>query len=207
MSLKDRISSPLEAGTSILDAHYLPPHLGPALEHISRSLSRKSMHVTLVVVRRDYQVPQVLPPLGSPGLSTLSTPATPNSPRGRFNFTSSTPVNALKQLVRASSYRSLVSTRSFDSHRKGSETTPAHVPSAIETPSPRLRWPLTPSTPLSPPPMTPCTTVSSVTTDHAQMSLAESFGMRLVYADDLRPAAEKTIVSTLSKAAQKFGLG
>ncbi|KAJ3494125.1 hypothetical protein NLG97_g4281 [Lecanicillium saksenae] len=32
MSLKDKISSPLEAGTSLLDAHHLPPQLLPALD-------------------------------------------------------------------------------------------------------------------------------------------------------------------------------
>ncbi|WZH42652.1 uncharacterized protein QYS62_003648 [Fusarium acuminatum] len=72
MSLKDRISSPLEAGTSILDAHHLPPHLAPALEHVSSRLARKSQHITLVVARRDYQLPSVVPPKG------LLTPTTPS---------------------------------------------------------------------------------------------------------------------------------
>ncbi|KPM34297.1 hypothetical protein AK830_g12272, partial [Neonectria ditissima] len=76
--------SPLEAGTSILDAHHLPPNLLPALEWTSSRLARKSLHVTLFVARRDYQFPSVLPPLGSPGLSP---PTTPHTPRLRFHFT------------------------------------------------------------------------------------------------------------------------
>ncbi|OTB20319.1 hypothetical protein K445DRAFT_51468, partial [Daldinia sp. EC12] len=58
MSLsKQRISSPLEAGPSILDAYNLPSHLNEALEYTSKRLARKALHITLVVVRKEYQLP------------------------------------------------------------------------------------------------------------------------------------------------------
>jgi hypothetical protein len=201
---KEIISSPLEAGTSILDAHHLPPHVLPALEFTSTRLARKSIHVTLVVVRRDYQIPALTSPLVSPALSTPATPSTP----GRFNLTNG-PVSTLKSIVRVASNHSLASARSFDSFR----STPVASPIWSSTPrtpmsSRRLRWPLSPTTPLSPPPMTPCTPASTATSTSADApSPSSAFGLRLVYASDLRPKDERFLNETLVKAEQKFGLG
>ncbi|KAH7263309.1 hypothetical protein BKA59DRAFT_551468 [Fusarium tricinctum] len=198
MSLKDRISSPLEAGTSILDAHHLPPHLAPALEHVSSRLARKSQHITLVVARRDYQLPSVVPPKG------LLTPTTPSplSPGLRFNFHQG-PVSRLRSLVRIGSSASL---RSMDSPRSAISS-PGQVP-PLEVSSPRLRWPLSPSTPLSPPPMTPCTG-SSTTTDtmSSMMSASSGFGMRLIHTNELHPRSEKILNSVLVKTEKKFSTG
>ena len=55
--LKQQISSPLEAGPSILDAAQLPPRLTPALDYASSRLARKGVHLSVVVVRREYQCP------------------------------------------------------------------------------------------------------------------------------------------------------
>ncbi|KAF9765199.1 hypothetical protein IL306_002572 [Fusarium sp. DS 682] len=198
MSLKDRISSPLEAGTSILDAHHLPPHLAPALEHVSSRLARKSQHITLVVARRDYQLPSVVPPKG------LLTPTTPSplSPGLRFNL-SQGPVSRLKSLVRTGSSTSL---RSMNSPRSGLSS-PGQVP-PLEVSSPRFRWPLSPSTPMSPPPMTPCT-ASSTTTDtmSSMMNASSGFGMRLVHTNELHPRSEKILNSILTKTEKKFAIG
>ncbi|KPM43111.1 hypothetical protein AK830_g3488 [Neonectria ditissima] len=204
MSLKDRISSPLEAGTSILDAHHLPPNLLPALEWTSSRLARKSLHVTLVVARRDYQFPSVLPPLGSPGLST---PTTPHTPGLRFHF-SAGPVSALKQLVRSGSYNGPTPTRSMEFSRSAMAS-PAPVPAKLDVSvsSPRMRWPLSPSTPLSPPPMTPCTASTTTTDTMSSMMSASSFGMRLIHAAGLPPKAERALRSTLDKAEKKFRIG
>uniref|UniRef100_A0A0D2XZK9 DUF7582 domain-containing protein n=1 Tax=Fusarium oxysporum (strain Fo5176) TaxID=660025 RepID=A0A0D2XZK9_FUSOF len=198
MSLKDRISSPLEAGTSILDAHHLPPHLAPALEHVSSRLARKSQHITLVVARRDYQLPSVVPPKG------LLTPTTPSplSPGLRLNL-SQGPVSRLKSLVRTGSSTSL---RSMNSPRSALSS-PGQVP-PLEASSPRFRWPLSPSTPMSPPPMTPCT-ASSTTTDtmSSMMSASSGFGMRLIHTNELHPRSEKILNSILTKTEKKFAIG
>ncbi|KAM3478504.1 hypothetical protein MY5147_002149 [Beauveria neobassiana] len=86
MPLKDTISSPLEAGPSLLDAHHIPPQLVPALEYTSSRLARKSLHLTLVVARRDYQLPPS-PVLCSPPPSPPSTCGSPASPSRSRSFT------------------------------------------------------------------------------------------------------------------------
>ncbi|KAF4990868.1 hypothetical protein FDECE_14223 [Fusarium decemcellulare] len=202
MSLKDRISSPLEAGTSILDAHHLPPHIVPALEHASARLARKSQHITLVVARRDYQLPSIVPPKGAPGLQT---PTTPLSPGFRFNLANG-PVSKLKSLMRSGSYTGPTPARSMDSPRSGISS-PGYAP-PFDTLSPRFRWPLSPTTPLSPPPMTPCTASSTTTTDTmSSMMSASAFGMRLIHTNELHPKSEKILNSTLEKTEKKFCVG
>ncbi|KAH7160031.1 hypothetical protein B0J13DRAFT_119520 [Dactylonectria estremocensis] len=202
MALKDRISSPLEAGISILDAHHLPPNVLPALEWTSSRLARKSLHITLVVARRDYQLPSVVPPLGSPGLHT---PTTPLSPGLRFHF-SGGPVSALKQLVRSGSYNGPTPMRSMDFLRNGLAS-PEQPTIASETSSPRMKWPLSPTTPLSPPPMTPCTASTTTTDTMSSMMSSATFGMRLIHAVGLPPKAERALQSALGKAGRKFRVG
>jgi hypothetical protein len=182
LSLKDRISSPLEAGTSLLDAHHLPPHITPALEYIAHKLSKRAIHTTLVVVRRDYQLPSVLPPIGSPGLAT---PVTPSSPR--FGF-SARPVSALKQLVRSGSLQRPI--------RLNVETG--------SRPSPTGRWPLSPTTPLSPPPMTPSTSTSNAA---GPGSVSAAGGLKFVHPAGLPMRDERELTMVLQKAEKRFGVG
>ncbi|KAJ4313494.1 hypothetical protein N0V84_009371 [Fusarium piperis] len=200
MSLKERISSPLEAGTSILDAHHLPPHLAPALEHASARLARKSQHITLVVARRDYQLPCVVPPRG---LVTPTTP-TPLSPIFRFNFGNG-PMSKLKSLVLAGSYNGPTPARSMDSPRSGISS-PGYAPPP-DTPSPRFRWPLSPTMPLSPPPMTPGTASSTTTDTMSSIMSSSGFGMRLIHTNELHPRSEKILNQTLEKTEKKFRVG
>ncbi|KAH8686751.1 hypothetical protein BGZ61DRAFT_45208 [Ilyonectria robusta] len=202
MSLKDRISSPLEAGISILDAHNLPPHIMPALEWASSRLARKSLHVTVVVARRDYQLPSVVPPLGSPGLPT---PTTPMSPGLRFHF-SSGPVSALKQLVRSGSYNGPTPMRSTEFSRNGMAS-PKQTTANSDMSNPRMRWPMSPATPLSPPPMTPCTASTTTTDTMSSMMSSAAFGMRLVHAGGLPPKTERALRSVIEKAEKKFRVG
>ena len=200
MSLKDRISSPLEAGTSILDAHHLPPYLVPALEHVSSRLAQKATHITLVAARRDYQLPSVLPPAGSPGLPT---PTTPSSPRFGFGFS---PVATLRQLVRSGSISRSIKLKTESQQRQmASPMTPV---SGVE--SPRTRWfqsPMSPMTPLSPPPMTPCTASSTTTTDTMSAVSSSSYGMRLIHPADLCLKDERILQAAIQKAEKKFGTG
>lgn len=199
MSLKERISSPLEAGTSILDAHHLPPHVLPALEYASERLSRKAVHLSLVVVRSEYQLPSVPSPLlsSSSGVQTPSTPSTPGTPR--LNFA------ALRQLVRSSSTSSTKSLR-LDTQRQRNNATPS---------SPRV-WPRTPMTPMSPPPLTPCTPASSISSmtsgttasgDGQMPAASQSWGLRFVHPPGLPLRERKMVTATLEKAMQKFDIG
>ena len=213
MSLKGRISSPLEAGTSILDAHHLPPQILPALEYASARLARKAQHLSLVVVRREYQAPTVVSPAGSsPGLYQTSsgsplTPASSSSTSPKSNYFGSSTVSALRQLVRSGSSSSKL--RVDTQHNKNnaaSTTTPS---------SPRM-WPKTPKTPMSPPPLTPCTpssvasmttatTLTAATSDTTSASRHPN-GLRLVHPPGLSAREEKAIKITLHKAAKKFDI-
>lgn len=196
-SLKDLISSPLEAGPSLLDAHHLPPSLAPALEYVSHKLAKKAIHTTLVVVRRDYQLPSVVPPMGSPGLATPVTPSfTPSSPR--FGFANRS-VSALKGFVRAGSLNKPVR---LNVETQGSPMTPMYGTPLSAT----GRWPMSPMTPLSPPPMTPCTSVSSATDASGQIS-SSSFGLRLIHPAGLPMRDERELRTALLKAERKFGIG
>lgn len=190
MSLKDRISSPLEAGPSLLDAHHLPLYLAPALEYVSHKLAKKAIHTTLVVVRRDYQLPSVLPPAGSPGLAT---PVTPSSPR--FGFTTR-PVSALKQLVRSGSLSKPLRLN-VETGARGSPMTPMSASGL---------WPMSPMNPVSPPPMTPSTSVSSATDASGNVSTG-CYGLRLIHPAGLPMRDERELRMTLLKAERKFGVG
>ncbi|KAK6864874.1 hypothetical protein PG990_005687 [Apiospora arundinis] len=207
--LKQRISSPLEAGTSILDSQSIPPFFTDALEYISKRLARKALHVTLVIVRKEYQVPSSC---ATPTSSSTSSPTSfeftmPSSP-SRF----ASPVAGLRQLVRRgtnSSLASVSSAMSVDSGY-GSTASSTYSPTTQPLQTPR-RWPATPG---SPPLCTPVTphTPSSVTTGTSAMSstsagAAHHFGIRLVYATPLSAKDEKTMRSTFYKAERKYRAG
>lgn len=185
MALKEKISSPLEAGPSVLDADHLPPQLTPALEYTSSRLAKKSLHLTLVVARRDYQLP--------PSPELVSSPGSPASPSGSLfarHFSKWT-----SRHVNASSPRSAISS-------------PAYTPNSLEFPGPRSPWPLTPSTPLSPPPMTPGTAASSVATGGTGPSMHPTPQcFRLIHHSYLPSKAEKALQKALAKASRKCGVG
>lgn len=203
---KQRISSPLEAGQSLLDANNLPPHLTGALDYVSKRLARKALHITLVVVRKDYQLPSSVPP--TPTFPPTSTPATPDLPSCRGSpslssskaavaarFASMSPVAGLRQLVRRGTGASTTSTASCASTSTSTTSSSDNIPrSAATSPgfpptlktttealaSPR-RWPPTPtSTPLSPGPRTPMTphTPCSITTTTTTSSSSSATNSR-----------------------------
>ncbi|VUC21413.1 unnamed protein product [Clonostachys rosea] len=215
MALKEMISSPLEAGISILDAHHLPPHLTPALEYVSDKLARKSIYLTLVAVRRDYQLPTVIPPCGSPGMQNSPIPTTPLSPR--FSFTAS-PVSSLRQLVRSGSNHGRSPRLKIETQQlRGSMASPtpsfasSRAPSSLGRMSPKLQWPLSPA---SMSPMTPCTPSSATTTstiasnDVAYPSpITGSHGMRLVYSEEVSAKDDKSLRTIIHNARRKFRIG
>ncbi|KAE8446848.1 hypothetical protein EG329_011625 [Mollisiaceae sp. DMI_Dod_QoI] len=63
---KDCISPPIEAGPSLLESKQLPPQVTDALDYVSSKLARKRLHLSLIVVRNDIQIPGLasLQPLG-----------------------------------------------------------------------------------------------------------------------------------------------
>ncbi|RYP58717.1 hypothetical protein DL769_008826 [Monosporascus sp. CRB-8-3] len=208
---KQRISSPLEAGVSILEAQNIPPLLNEALDYVSKRLARKALHITLVVVRKGYQLPSSVPP------TPTSPPATPDlgspSLSSPARFASLSPVASLRQLVRRGTNTSTTSistsaSSSSDALRSAA-TSPALSPPPIEVPTSPRRWP---ATPLSPPPRTPVTpntpcsttTISSTASGRRGPQIPYAFGIRLIYTTPLSAKEEKTLRMTICKAERKF---
>lgn len=216
--LKQRISSPLEAGPSILDTPNLPPHLNQALEYVSKRLTRKALHISLIVVRREYQLPSAtLPSSATASSSTSSTGMSldfgPLSP----SRLASPMTASLRQLVR----RGVSSPSAAAPSPAASET--AFLPLIVEpaaATSPRRLPPTPGSAPLFAPltPCTPCTpcTPASITTGTSVTSSSEMsgfsgspnpFGIMLLYATPLTPKAERTLRQTIERAERKFRTG
>ncbi|KAM3530149.1 hypothetical protein MY4038_005085 [Beauveria bassiana] len=226
MPLKDTISSPLEAGPSLLDAHHIPPQLVPALEYTSSRLARKSLHLTLVVARRDYQLPPS-PVLCSPPPSPPSTCGSPASPSRSRSFTrhlhlprwgrrrhhdhQPSPSPTSPSLSSSSAASSMpTSPRSIFSLPAYTPISPQFPRSQQGSMSPKSPiWPLTPMTPLSPRlPTTPSTMKSSVPTESSSsygFPMTPQHGVRLIHHGNLPAKAERTLQSALAKAGRKSG--
>jgi hypothetical protein len=223
VSLKDRISAPLEAGGSVADGRQLPGRMSTALEYASTRLSRNAGHITLLVVQRDYQLPAL--PSQSPYSfsSPLASPV--------ITSTRST-ISSLKQLIRSSStpevpIRERIVHVDFDNLRNGtisptfSDVSAGSASTAFTTGSADsifsshlASWPASPSCPSLPmTPATPFTVVSlSTDTDSAVSSPglqkdADEFSMRMVYVGPLSPRDERALNQTLEKTARKFRIG
>lgn len=243
MALRDRISSPLEAGPSIVDGHNLPTQLNSALDYASKRLARKGHHLTLVVVRRDYQIPTSA--LSSPGSAPLSSSSAVSSvpvsaastpARAGFNLSSIknfvlSNASPLSQGAASPAQERHIPT-SLDLQRNGM-VSPAFSVSSMSSSSttstadstfsvgPRLRWPLSPTTPSSlSMPMTPATpfTVAShttmATTDAGSavsgaggFQGSNPFGIRLVNVSPLSLKEEKALKYSLEKAGRRFHIG
>ncbi|KAH8910226.1 hypothetical protein BR93DRAFT_976382 [Coniochaeta sp. PMI_546] len=196
MSLKYSISSPLEAGTSVLDRS-MPSHVNSALEYTSKRLSRKDIHLTLVIVRRDYQLPSKA---NSPGWSTssASSPAalrslaplsSPNTATGK----SSISLSSIKNIVRSNTFplTGLSSTNaihertvnvkpSYDEGLRTGMISPAFSVSSMSSMASTVstvstaessigssrRWPLSPTTPYS------LTMPATPATPHSEVSMS-----------------------------------
>lgn len=187
LSLKDRISSPLEARHPIADGYKLPHRLTSALEYASKRLARKETSVvTLLAVQREYQLPNSrLSPsahpssLASPSWSQLRAEASGNSTPTRHSFASSA-FSTLKQLIRASvtteppirerivhiidthhdhSRRDIISPALSDVSASSASTASTTLTSDSLF-SQHIRWPMTPAYESEPP--TPVTVASSM---------------------------------------------
>lgn len=198
--LKQRISSPLEAGTSILDSESIPLYFTDTLEYISKRLARKALHVTLIVVRKEYQVP-------SSCATPTSSSSTPSPTSFEFVMPSSpsrfaSPVAGLRQLVRRGTNNSLASVSSAASVDSGYCSTAS---STYSSPSPR-KWPATPCTPMTPHTPSSVTTATS-TTSSASAGGPNQLGIRLIHATPLSVKDEKTLRAIFYKAERKYRAG
>lgn len=230
--LRPRISSPLEAGPSVVDGHYLPSHVNEALEYASKRLGRKAAHITLLVVRRDYQLPTS--PIPSPVFTsgTASLPVSAPSTASRPTFPGTSRIEALKQLVRPSNsgegqIRERIVHVHLDQLRNGtvspafseasafSASTVSSVSTVNSTFSHRMRWPGSPTAYGSVPvtPATPFSVMSSLSGAEGNSAMSRfntptptEFGIKLVYAHPLGSREEKTLTQALERAAKKFKL-
>ncbi|PHH59193.1 hypothetical protein CDD81_3569 [Ophiocordyceps australis] len=177
MPLKDKtISSPLEAGPSILDTHHVPPRTLAALDYVARRLARRGLHLSLVLVRSHHQLPAHGSPgvMGQPQLQRSTSVSMPG-PR----------LAALKQLVRTGSLRSF------------RDKTPSPWPVAASHHD--AAAPSWPSSPSSPPPLTPSTGSSDTEAS------GDVFGIRLLHGPELGSRRRRILASVLAKAQEKFG--
>lgn len=189
MALKSLISSPLEAGTSILDAHHLPSSYNSVFEYTSKRLARKGLHITLTVARHEHDqtcstqlVGDTITSDGNEAtgsdylLSTMTPPQTPDVVPRTPGF------STFKLLVRSKTQHQSANTDECDfkfPKRSNTVAAPPKKPSLASLLdngplSPRrLRWPMassvppTPGTPATPrTPATPKTpaTPASITT-------------------------------------------
>lgn len=224
MDLKSRISMPLEAGTSILDAHRLPAFLVPALEYTSQRLADKGLHITLVVARRDYQLPDCgedLATIVSTSLPVTNLPSPPCSPNSPDVMACGPSFTSIKSLVRSGSQHSSGSTEKPETRRQkrskaGSLSKKSSIASLFDggRGGSRLRWshasntasclPRTPKTPATPASFV--TSASSTATSAAGEPAESQGGIRLIFTTPLAPRAHKLVRSTLARAARKFNL-
>ncbi|KAH6636551.1 hypothetical protein F5144DRAFT_183998 [Chaetomium tenue] len=227
--IRGRISSPLEAGPSIADGHHLPAHVNEALEYASKRLGRKAAHITLLVVRRDYQIPTS--PISSPTFTPSPRLVSAGSTPSRSTFPTSR-IEALKQLVRPNNsgeaqirerivhvhldqLRNGTASPAFSEASAFSATTASSASTSDSTFSRRIRWPGSPTAYGSVPvtPATPFTVMSSLSGAEGNgagsrlgTQNSTQFGLKLVYAHPLSPREEKGLTQALEKAAKKFKL-
>ncbi|KAI9055354.1 hypothetical protein LZ554_000313 [Drepanopeziza brunnea f. sp. 'monogermtubi'] len=183
---KDRISSPLEAGPSLLEAKQLSPQLTVALDYVSSRLARKRLHLSLIVVRKDTQIPQhiaspqVSPKRAdSPGHSTTTPPA--------------------KSLFGGSSFTRTPSKSSLSSISDTSSSTSSSSSTASLS---RTNWPGLPTSPAD-------RTVSPSATpvQPASPATPNPYGITLMHASTLTAKAEKILRHIIAKAEKKFSIG
>jgi hypothetical protein len=181
---KDRISSPLEAGSSLLDAKQLPAQLTSALEYVSSRLSHKKLHLSLIVVRKDANMPSALSPATPQRTPSPTLSAT--SPAGSIFSTTST-------LSKHSSQSSLSDCSSTSSTSSLSRTKWPGLPSSPKDINAAPLYPYAPSSPSLSSPTTPTS--------------PNPYGISLMHACTLTPKAEKILRQTISKAEKKFPIG
>ena len=194
---KERISSPLEAGPSILDAKQLPIQLTNALDYVSNRLARKRLHLSLIVVRKDVNMPDTSPPQSatrseSPPHSLTTSPA-----RSLFSTASTTFSTLTKHSSQTSFSSDCGSTTSCSSGQSLSRTRHPGLPSSPKDITALPAISPSPSPAPSSPTLSQCPTPTS----------PNPYGISLMHASTLTARGEKVLRQTISKAEKKFSIG
>lgn len=184
---KEYISSPLEAGPSLLDIKQLPPQLLSALDYVSKRLARKRLHISLIVVRKDINIPGI--PLAAPEPQTPSVTTSPA--KSFFNNASSTFTRTLS--------KSSTQSPTADDCSSTSGTSRASL------------WQSQPTSPQSHSAASPTSPSSSVSSLPSPVSPAppihNQYGLSLIHMNTLTEKAEKILRTTIAKAEKKFPIG
>ncbi|KAL2064046.1 hypothetical protein VTL71DRAFT_4540 [Oculimacula yallundae] len=187
---KARISSPLEAGPSLLDAKHLPSELTAALDYVSSRLTRKRLHLSLIVIRKDVQIPQ------SAATSPQGSPKRAESPGHSITTSPAKSLFGGSAFTRTPSKSSLSSMSDSGSSVSGSTSRSSSSLS-------RTNWPSLPTSPAD-------RTASPTPSSSAQPTTPTSpnpYGITLMHASTLTPKAEKVLRHTITKAEKKFSIG
>ncbi|TLS30555.1 hypothetical protein PpBr36_03380 [Pyricularia pennisetigena] len=217
-SLKNRISAPLEAGTSILDAQTLPSHVNSALDYVSSRLARKGLHIPLVVVKRECELPRDETRASTQMPAELAAPLAapsrmmPDVPPSRAATTGSSRKSAfkLKQLrARSNTQPLLASQRSPaavvpDMQRRASADSPGIN---LATRQPFRPLPLESPGLIPSMPSTPSATSTTSSAASGSTQAPNEYGIYLVRAAALDSRAERTLRETIDKAERRFGIG
>ncbi|ESZ91137.1 hypothetical protein SBOR_8471 [Sclerotinia borealis F-4128] len=215
---KNIISSPLEAGTSLLQPMQLPSELLEALDYVSKRLVRKRLHLSLIVVKKDNQIqsPIISQTTTAPGSHSLTTSPTTllynNAPLTSHTRDISPTSRSISPLSsRASSPTNTLFSNS-PSERSNSTTTSTLSTSTIYLS--RTKYSGLPSSPKDTmahhirtsisPPSTPCTPTAEWTSPDTP----NRYGIKLMHSTSLTPRAARILRATISRAERKFpGIG
>ncbi|CZR61663.1 uncharacterized protein PAC_11560 [Phialocephala subalpina] len=186
---KECISPPIEAGPSLLDTKQLPPQVTDALDYVSGKLARKRLHLSLIVVRKDVQIPSL---------------PSPQSPKRAESPPHSITTSPARSLFSPTTFKR---SRSKSSISSMSDTTVSSTISVSSSASlSRTNWPSLPASPKDftatpPPPPTPGLSQSSTPIS------PNPYGITLLHASSLTAKAEKILRHTVAKAEKKFSIG
>ncbi|KAF7888853.1 hypothetical protein EAF00_009153 [Botryotinia globosa] len=211
---KHNISSPLEAGTSLLQPMQLPSELLEALDYVSKRLVRKRLHLSLIVVKKDNQIqsPAISRTTTAPGsYSHTTSPST-------LLYNSAPLVSHVRNISLSSRGASPVSSRSSsptstifsNSLSERSNSTTASTLSSSTIYLSRTKYSGLPSSPkdtmahhirasISPP-----SPPSSPPAEWVSPDTPNRYGITLMHSTSLTPRAERILRSTISRAERKY---
>ncbi|KAJ8068101.1 hypothetical protein OCU04_003673 [Sclerotinia nivalis] len=211
---KNSISSPLEAGTSLLQPMQLPSELLEALDYLSKRLVQKRLHLSLIVVKRDNQIqsPAISNSIIAPGAHSLATSPSSllynNAPLTSYTRDISPSSRRSSPLSSRAASPSNTIFSNTSSERSNSTTASTLSTSTIYLS--RTKYSGLPSSPKDTmahhirasisPPSTPCTP----TTEWTAPDTPNRYGVTLMHSTTLAPRAERILRATISRAEKKF---
>ncbi|KAG4027163.1 hypothetical protein MFRU_032g00290 [Monilinia fructicola] len=211
---KNNISSPLEAGTSLLEPMQLPSELLEALDYVSKRLVRKRLHLSLIVIKKDSQIQSPMIAQSTPAPGSYSLTASPST----ILYNHAPLTSHTRDIAPTSRGSSPLSSRASSptntifshspSDRSTSTTTSTLSTSTIYLS--RTKYPGLPSSPkdtmahhlhasISPPP-----TPRSPSPEWLSPNTPNRYGITLLHSSTLTPRAERILRATITRAEKKF---